>query len=189
MTNRLWEELWSGDEGLEWWRKPAPEVLELVSSYTPETHPAVLDLGCGVGRHAIALAQAGFRVTATDSAPSAIERLKEWAERAGVSVNTKVCPMAEQGLPDRSFDMVLAYNVIYHGYREQFAQAITHASSLIRPCGVFFFTSPSREDAKYGCGERVAPHTYLSPNSVTPGDMHYFPDEDDFRELLETSRF
>ena len=183
MTGTLWEEFWRRGEDIEWWETPAPDVLEFAGSCSPTTHPAVLDLGCGLGRHAIPLARRGFQVTATDSSPSAIGHLEEWAKRVGVSVSTRVCPMTEQGFPGQSFDVVLAYNVIYHGPRSQFIQAVAHVGSLLRPGGLFFFTSPTRQDGKYGRGRCVAPHTYVSPNAVIPGDMHYFADEDDFRDL------
>ena len=86
--------------------------------------------------------------------------------------------------PAESFDIVLSYNVIYHGYREQFAQAIEHVRVLLKPAGLFFFTCPTRQDGKYGYGEQVAPHTFLCTRSITPGDIHYFADEADLDELL-----
>ncbi|MEE8442139.1 MAG: methyltransferase domain-containing protein, partial [Dehalococcoidia bacterium] len=70
--NQLWEAYWSGDDDHSWWRRPAPEVLEFIAAQSPEERPDVLDLGCGLGRHAVAFAQAGFSVTATDASESAI---------------------------------------------------------------------------------------------------------------------
>lgn len=81
--------------------------------------------------------------------------------------------------------MVVSYNVIYHGTREEFAARIQHVHNLLRPGGLFFLTCHSRRDQKYGEGWQVAPHTFLSPNSITPGDMHYFTDEADLRDLLK----
>jgi hypothetical protein len=55
---------------------------------------------------------------------------------------------------------------------------------LLRTNGLFYFTCPSRDDGKYGFGREVAPHTFLCEKSVTPGDIHYFADEADLKELL-----
>jgi tellurite methyltransferase len=143
-----------------------------------------LDLGCGLGRHAIAFAQAGFSVTAIDGSEAAIQHLREWAKQLGLAIRTLQGDVLDPRLTHDPFDLVLSYNVIYHGYREQLEAAIHYVYKLLKPGGLFFFTCPSREDGKYGYGEEVAPHTYLSSKSITPGDMHYFTDEEDLDALL-----
>jgi len=150
--------------------------------------PKVLDLGCGLGRHAIAFALAGFQVTATDVASTAIKHLDRWAAEVGVCVKTKICDILDDETSQPEYDIVLSYNVIYHGYREDFARAISYVHSLLKCGGVFFFTCPTRRDGKYGHGEQVAPHTFLCTKSMTPGDIHYFADEQDFEQLLEGFR-
>jgi 2-polyprenyl-3-methyl-5-hydroxy-6-metoxy-1,4-benzoquinol methylase len=63
--SNIWDKYWNNTNNHEWWERPAPEVIAFIESQSPESHPAVLDLGCGLGRHAIAFALYGFRVTAT----------------------------------------------------------------------------------------------------------------------------
>jgi 2-polyprenyl-3-methyl-5-hydroxy-6-metoxy-1,4-benzoquinol methylase len=46
----------------------------------------ILDVGCGTGRHAIELAKRGYAVTGIDLSTSQLERAREKAEEAGVSV-------------------------------------------------------------------------------------------------------
>jgi hypothetical protein len=89
--------------------------------------------------------------------------------------------------PPRSFDFILAYNVLYHGNKEQFSNSIGLISKWLKQNGLFFFTCPTRRDDKYGSGELVAPHTYTPLNSVHPGDIHYFANEADISDFL--SRF
>lgn len=92
--------------------------------------------------------------------------------------------MLDDALPGETFDVILSCNVLYHGSREQFAQAICHVHALLRGKGIFFFTCPSRQDGKYGFGELIAPHTYRCTKSVTPEDIHYFADKEDLADLL-----
>ncbi len=188
MINTVWEAYWSNPENHDWWKQPAPEVLDLIRSLSPAEKPKVLDLGCGLGRHAIAFALAQFSVTATDVSAAAIQHVSGWAQSLQLSIETHVCDVLGHHFLEASFDIVLSYNVIYHEYREQFAQAIQQVHKLLRQGGIFFFTCPSRQDGKYGFGERVAPHTYQCTKSVTPGDIHYFVDEADLDELLEGFR-
>jgi 2-polyprenyl-3-methyl-5-hydroxy-6-metoxy-1,4-benzoquinol methylase len=179
-----WDAYWSEEDHHEWWERPAPAVLALIESLSPAERPEVLDLGCGLGRHAIAFAQAGFRVTATDAAKKAVDHLDEWAKQLGLSIRTRVCDAVEVDFPAESFDVVVAYNVLYHGYRDQFARAIAHVRKLLKPGGQLFLTCPTREDGKYGFGEELASHTFACDKSIVPGDIHYFSDETDLDELL-----
>jgi tellurite methyltransferase len=188
MTTDIWETYWNDKDNWDWWKKPAPEVMDLIRSLSPIERPKVLDLGCGLGRHAISFALARFSVTAVDNSPTAVQHLNKWAKSLGLSIETCVCDLLADTLPTENFDVVLSYNVIYHGFREQFAKAIQQVRKLLKLGGLFFFTCPSRQDGKYGFGEKVAPHTYRSTKSVTPGDIHYFADEEDLRELLSGFR-
>jgi SAM-dependent methyltransferase len=66
--------------------RTAGEVAYLVK--TLEAHAPgrrVLDLGCGIGRHAVPLAEHGFEVTGVDVCRWALDRAGEAAERAGVA--------------------------------------------------------------------------------------------------------
>ena len=181
---RIWEDYWKGDEDHSWWTRPAPDVAAFIQSQSPAERPDVLDLGCGLGRHAIAFAQAGFSVTAADVSETAVDRLSERARSLSLEIRAIVCDALCESLANEGFDIVLAYNVIYHGYRHQFASAIAGARRLLRKNGLFYFTCPSRDDGKYGSGLQVAPHTFMCEKSVTPGDIHYFAGEDDLNESL-----
>ena len=184
MGSGTWDKYWGDGCDHGYWERPAPEVIEFIASQLPESRPAVLDLGCGLGRHAIAFARRGFRVAATDASQGAIDHTKGWAGKLGLAVETHACSMIEQPFPRCSFDIVLSYNVLYHGRRHQFADAIGCVWDVLKPSGLFFFTCPTRRDGKHGHGERIAPHTYAAAKSVTPGDTHYFADRTDLDEML-----
>lgn len=171
MTTNVWESYWNNQDNYDRWKKPASEVLDFIHSLSPIESPKVLDLGCGLGRHAIAFALARFSVTVTDTSTTAIQHVIEWACSLQLSIETRICDVLDDSLPCESFDVVLSYNVIYHGSCKQFAQAIQHVRKLLKNNGIFFFTCPSRQDGKYGFGEMVAPHTYKCTKSVTPGDI------------------
>jgi SAM-dependent methyltransferase len=77
----------------------------------------VLDPGTGPGHHAIHFASKGYSATGIDSSPSAIERAKENARKAGVPVNFLVGDAtALRGLENR-FDTVVDC-AFYHLFSE-----------------------------------------------------------------------
>jgi SAM-dependent methyltransferase len=123
-----------------------------------------------------------------DASENAISHLTGWAQDLSLEIRCLVCDVLSNILPENGFDIVLAYNVIYHGYRHEFAAAVDHVRRILKTDGLFYFTCPSRNDGKYGYGEEVAPHTFLCEKSVTPGDIHYFADEADLDELLSGFR-
>lgn len=64
----------------------APEEVALLLELASPPGPRVLDLCCGVGRHAVPLARLGYGVTGVDRTPRYIERARERARQAGVEV-------------------------------------------------------------------------------------------------------
>src|SRR4030042_2775248 len=109
MAANMWEAYWRNQDNYDWWKKPAPEVLDFIRSISPVERPKVLDLGCGLGRHAIAFALAKFSVTATDTSVTAIQHLNDWARGVELSIETQVCDALDDALPYETFDIVLSY--------------------------------------------------------------------------------
>ena len=54
---------------------------------------SVLDASCGIGTQAIGLAQAGYRVTATDISPTSVERCAREAGTRGLDIATAVADL------------------------------------------------------------------------------------------------
>ncbi len=84
----------------------------------------VLDFGCGRGHYSIPAAQVvgtAGRVLAMDKEGKALEGLKQWAEKFGL---TNLEPRLTAGAlavdsPDGSFDAILAYDVIHYPERRE----------------------------------------------------------------------
>ena len=49
---QFWDRVWHKTENQAYWKQAAPDVLAMVHSYPPDEYSRVLDLGCGLGRHA-----------------------------------------------------------------------------------------------------------------------------------------
>ena len=69
----------------------------------------VLDLGCGTGNAAVAMAAAGARVTAIDSDPIQLDHARDLCEEHAVTVELHQSELAELAyLPADTFDAVVA---------------------------------------------------------------------------------
>jgi SAM-dependent methyltransferase len=83
-----WDERYSRGEHII--REPMPLVARVTETLTPGR---ALDLACGPGRHAIFLAERGWRVTAVDASRVGIELLKKNARACGVRVDARVADL------------------------------------------------------------------------------------------------
>ena len=71
-------------------RTPLDVVVRAAGALEPGR---ALDLACGTGRHALYLAQRGWRVTALDASAVAIGILRERAQALGVEVDARVADL------------------------------------------------------------------------------------------------
>ena len=179
-----WDSHWGEESQRSFWQEPDDEIVRLKDSLDRQRIRDVLDLGCGIGRHAILFAESGFNVTAVDDSQNALDILRKKASENRVNITCIKGSYIEDKFPENSFDLIIAYNVLYHGYKEEFKKSLQLVYRYLRPGGLFFFTCPTHQDAKYENGEKMGENTYKPLNSVHPGDIHYFADEGDIAYFL-----
>jgi len=178
-----WDSQWENESGRAFWNAPDAHVVKFADEYGIGKGDLALDLGCGLGRHALFLAKRGARVSAIDESAVAVGKLIESAAVLQLEICAEVCDYLSFA-PMEKFDYIVAFNVIYHGNAEHFAKSISRCRDLLKPKGSLLFTCPSRSDGKYGSGDKVADNAYASLNSLHPGDIHYFAGESEIKELL-----
>ena len=130
--------IWDGIEEGSKWLTPEPDVKRWAEGLAPGA--AILDLGAGVGRHALSLRAAGFAVTALDAAPEGLAEI----DKAGVGVVTKQGRMDDLPFDDHAFDHVLSWNVIYHGDETVLLNTIGEVRRVLKPGGTFMLTMLSK---------------------------------------------
>jgi 2-polyprenyl-6-hydroxyphenyl methylase / 3-demethylubiquinone-9 3-methyltransferase len=114
---------------------------------TPLAGLTILDIGCGAGILSEALRRLGAEMTAIDPAPANIEAAKRHAEKSGLTINY-LCGTAEALAADqKSFDVVLAMEVIEHV--RDVKDFIACAASLVRPGGLLVAATLNRTLKSY----------------------------------------
>lgn len=185
MHTNNWNTYWGKSEQLDYWRIPAPEVIEFLSQVDKTKHKKVLDLGCGLGRHSLLFAENGFEVCALDYSSVALSEIERISREKKLEIKPLLGTYQDQQFEENSFDIILSFNALYHGTKAEFSNAISQCRCYLKNEGLLFFTCPTRKDGKSGSGEKIEEHTYASLNSVHSGDIHYFSDEDDINEFTE----
>ncbi len=123
----------------------------LVSAYEEFIAPAfpqaggALDLAGGVGRHAIYLAERGWKVTMLDVSPEAVALAGVEAKSRGLSITCQAADLTEWPLPHSAFDLILNFFYLERAVFSQIAQAL-------KPRGMLLFKTYTREQLKLGGG-------------------------------------
>ncbi len=103
----------------------------------PHQYPEVLDLGCGRGRHALNMAEAGYRVKGVDLSESAIRQARDNAGSRGLDDIEFVVGDMREKRPE-TYDLVVNLFTSF-GYFEddsENARVIGNVSEMLRPQGV-----------------------------------------------------
>ena len=160
-AHRAWEDRWRSESGRADWLNPDPDVAAIVPRLQERRSRKVLDLGCGVGRHACFLASMGFSVEAMDASAAGLEFAAAEAGKHGLDVSFQEGLMTDLPYGDAAFDYVLSFNVIYHGDGGVVSRAIAEIHRVLKPRGLFHGTMLSKRNANFGLGTEVAPNTFV----------------------------
>jgi ubiquinone/menaquinone biosynthesis C-methylase UbiE len=112
---------------------PGEDKLSLLGDISGKR---VIDLGCGCGQNAIALAKMGARVTAVDLSAEQIRQAENLAVEERVSVEFKTGDIVDLSfLPDSEFDLAISACAI--AFVEDLDSAFAEAFRLLKTGGVF----------------------------------------------------
>lgn len=169
------------------WLQPSEESYYLAVRWKNAEYKALLDFGCGLGRHSIFFAKKGFDVTAFDLSEDGAEHLRKWATREKLNVDVSVADMLKLPYKDDSFDCLFAYLVISHTDTKHIKCIIEQIKRVLKPGGEFYLTLCSKEtwsftDAGF---PKIDENTVIKTDDGPEKDIpHFYVDLDDVFDLF-----
>lgn len=108
------------------------EARSILAALAIRPGARILDVGCGNGRHALALAGRGYHVTALDRSPSLLARAAEERDRSGLEIDLRLAdmrslPLLGAPLYDAVLSVFTSFGYFTDGENESVARGMAAA--------------------------------------------------------------
>ena len=146
-----------------------PKEIDFMLSYF-NLHPGskVLDLMCGYGRHAIALAKKGIAITALDNLDDYITEIKKVAEEESLPINAIKADVIRYKIDDE-FDLALCMGNSLNFFNAEDTQyLLTNIHSHLKPGGHFLINTWSLAE--------IVIKNFTAKSWSEVGDLKYISD-------------
>jgi tellurite methyltransferase len=181
-----WQRLWKDPEVVKLWQQfpPLPPVVAMAERLAHGGQRAVLDIGCGVGRHVLYLAARGFAVTGLDNSRDALRICRGSLERAGLTAALVEGEMTAMAFRPDSFDGVVASHAIHHVDGPTLRRIIGAITELLTTGGLLAWATPSTRNYRCGRGRELDPGTWVDDAHEEGPVPHHYCSETEVRQLL-----
>lgn len=141
---------WDWEKGFDdRWLEPIEDAWFYADRWKKLGFKDVLDLGCGLGRHAIFFARQGFNVRAFDLSQEAVDCLTKWAAEEKLPMQVEKANMLKMPYPDSSLDAIFSIHVISHTDTEGIHTILSEIQRVLRPGGEIFFSLCAKESYRW----------------------------------------
>jgi len=160
------------------------ESIHKFIALLPAPPARVLDLGCGTGRHMVAIAAHGYQLTGMDRARHGMTLARDWMTKE--NLDTQLCEQDfHYPLPfaTASFHGLISTQVIHHALLVDIQNTVDEIYRVLKPGGVVFVTTtlypPKRPNIK-----EIEPYTYVPQEGSERGLPHHYFDEERLRQTF-----
>lgn len=140
-----WKEIYTrGDVYAGIHQQRQERVLKWIDELSLAEDARILEIGCGAGFLALALAKRGFHIYAMDSVDAMVEQTRQHAKEAGLAdqISVEIGNISALAFQDNSFDLVLAIGVI--PWIKSANAGIQEMARVLKPGGHVLFTADNR---------------------------------------------
>ncbi len=179
-----WELVTNIDE----WKIPDGQVMRLAFILEKEKEKKILDIGCGLGRHIVYFARQGFQVCGIDISEHAVSHTNKWLREEKLEADVHKGAFTSINYPNNTFNLVIALNVIYHGFKKEIIKGFSEVLRILKPGGIFYGTlkTKSKDEPFDNEGiEIINNQTIILREGIEANVPHYFSYKEDLIEFFQ----
>jgi SAM-dependent methyltransferase len=167
---------------------PDENLVRLLSRWMRQSEgksaPAVLDLGCGSGRHLKLLRDLGIAYpVGSDGSFQGLE-ISRSAEAPVVQCFNTALPFKDQ-----TFDAVIAWGSLHYAKKAETKIMIDEIKRVLKKEGFLFGTLRNSSDTLLRKGQEIGTNEWVTNLDDIAGSLVSFYTENEVRELFETTFF
>jgi len=123
-----------------WLHKPVKTVMDILEHFSDRRDLKVLDLGCGIGRNSIPMAETlknrNGRIVCVDLLESAIEKLNNYSKEYGVEqgIETVLSDIEHFDIKEAEYDIIIAVSALEHVSSEEVLVRKLHEMTIGTTC-------------------------------------------------------
>ena len=186
-AHQEWDKRWSQEADRANWLRPEDAVKATYARLAKDGAPLnVADVGCGIGRHSLWYASQGAKVIACDGSPQGLQFGREAANKEGLSQQITWHETPFDSIPclNHSCDLILAWNVIYHGDYSDLKRCLMEMHRAVKVGGFIQLTLLSKRNSNFGVGSEVAPDTWINDSNPEKNHPHCYVSAAQITELF-----
>ncbi|MFX1284629.1 MAG: class I SAM-dependent methyltransferase [Promethearchaeota archaeon] len=179
-----WNNAWKTEKGRAHWIEPDPFIVTLLPRFKKEGIRRILDLGFGIGRHAIYFAKKEFDVYGIDPSSSGLKFAMKWAEQEKITLKLIIGDMNHIPFINDFFDLIIAWNVIYHGTAKIIHETLNEIIRCLKIDGYLLCTLISTKHNKYRLGEEIERNTFVIGEEAEKSHPHHYFNKQEIKRYL-----
>lgn len=167
---------------------------QLVVSFVLRTFKqggAILDLGCGAGRHLKFLAENGFEAYGCDYSSSGIQASQELLASANLKANFEIASVDNLPYDDEFFDGLICFGVLYYNDKQSIQKAAGEIFRVLKKGSKALILVRNLEDYRYEKAKKLSKYEVIiqendeKRSAFKENDMPmYFFDKDEVKRVF-----
>lgn len=167
---------------------------QLVVSFALRTFKqggAILDLGCGAGRHLKFLAENGFEAYGCDYSSSGIQASQELLASANLKANFEIASVDNLPYDDEFFDGLICFGVLYYNDKQSIQKAAGEIFRVLKKGSKALILVRNLEDYRYEKAKKLSKYEVIiqendeKRSAFKENDMPmYFFDKDEVKRVF-----